>query len=78
MPTLEICVSDTVSVLDIFGDFFVRIKRWADAIFDDAQPDDTSDEPHETDTPLDSGTDPPTLGISVEDRIKTKDTFGKR
>jgi hypothetical protein len=78
MPILEICVSDSVSVLDIFGEYFLRVKRWAEAIFEDGQPNEEANEPHETDDSPDSGTDPPTLGISVSDGIKTNDTFGTR
>jgi hypothetical protein len=73
---LAICVSETITVRDLFGEFFAVIKRWAEAIFDDAKPDEDSNEPHETDTPNESGTDPPTLGISVNETISTNDTFG--
>lgn len=77
MPTLAIYVKDTVSVRDMFGEFFMVIRRWAMSLFTKDEAVD-EDEPHEPDDSPESGTDPPTLGISVEERINTNDTFGKR
>jgi hypothetical protein len=76
MPILEICVSDTVIVRDIFGEFFAAIRRWAENFFAQDQPVE-EDEPEEAEDSPRSGTDPPTLGISVNEIIKTNDTFGK-
>ena len=66
MPTLAICVNDTVRVADIFGQFMVVIKLWADDAFMRKEEAEETDEPHETDDSPESGTDPPTLGIKVK------------
>jgi hypothetical protein len=77
MPTLAIYAREDISVLDYFGEYFLRVKRWAINLMAKDEEVADEDEPHETDDSPDSGTDPPTLGISVNERINTNDTFGK-
>lgn len=75
MQTLEIFVSEIVTVSDIFGTIMVAIKRWARnfIVFEEA---DEEDEPHDADDSPESGTDPPPLSIQVKDVANTKDIFG--
>jgi len=76
MLTLEVRASEFIGVSDFFGTVAVAVKRWASSFFVEVT-DEEVDEPHETDDSPESGTDPPTLGISVEETINTNDTFGK-
>ena len=77
MPTLAIYANDSVKVTDIFGTFMVLIKMWADDAFKIKAEVDDIDEPHDTDDSPESGTDPPTLAINVNDSVDTQDIFGK-
>jgi hypothetical protein len=76
MQTLTIYARENVSVKDMFGELFARVERWAVEFFAKLYDNSEEDEPHEEDGSTVSGTDPPALGISVNDGVATNDLFG--